>query len=136
MLLRSASRKPGMSAMAVNSRRTDDEDVEIGERSHGGVARPGVHGGEFPEEVAGAEGIDPTALLGDRHGPRENEEELATDPPLPGQHLAPTDLDPFGQAGHLLELGPGALTQLIDRFQPVDGRLPSEGGHHCVTTFF
>ena len=75
MLLRGTVAEDGDVRHGRELATADDEDVEIGERSHGGVPRPGVHGGEFPEEVAGAEGIDPTALRGDRHGPRENEED-------------------------------------------------------------
>ena len=132
MLLSSASRKPGMLAMAANSRgpmmstSRSDSAVTVAVRG------PGFERGQLAEEVARAEGVHPPALLGHCHGAGENEEELPADPPLAHKDLALADLDPLGQADHLRQLGLRALAELVDGHQPLDGCLTPVGGYHAA----
>ena len=53
MLLNSASRKPGISAMAANSRRADDQHVQVGQRRDRRVPRPGSMAASSPKKSPG-----------------------------------------------------------------------------------
>ena len=77
----SVLRKPGMSP-CLNSRWTDDEDIEIGRRRHGGAARRPGDRRQLAEVVPAVEDVDVSVRPGSRWRCLQDDEELPAEPPL------------------------------------------------------
>ena len=92
----------------------DDQQLQIREGCDRGATRPSVQHRQLPEEVAGAECVDPPTGLNDLGGTSEDEEELPVALSLPHEDLALVNLDLLRQTCDASELGLRARPDLFD----------------------